>query len=113
MTNRINVLAVLLSLFFTGCVCSAAKEQVTVSAGACDTYANLIESTLDGSIPSQDGQPVTPEELAKTPDSVKALLQNCVTAIYTCRRSLHKLAFAISDGPDPAELDLDTVPQIK
>lgn len=114
MTHRIVVAMLsLLLIAAPGCVCSKAKDQVDVSASKCDTYAELVEATLDGSLPKQDGQVVTEEDLAKTPDSVKALLQNVITAVYVCRKGFHQLRFAIADGPDPDKLGLDTIPRIK
>jgi hypothetical protein len=108
MTHRLTfVLVVLAALFVPGCVCDAAKDQAVKSAAASDTYASIIESAFDGTIEEKNGAPVTAADLAATPDSVKALLQNCVTAIYVSRKGWHQLKFAIADGADPANLELD------
>jgi DNA-binding transcriptional regulator YdaS (Cro superfamily) len=93
-------------LVFPGCVCDAAKDQAKRSSKASDTYASLIESTFEGTIKKEDGTPVTATELAATPASVKALLQNVITAVYLSRKGWHQIEFAIAGGIDPETLDL-------
>lgn len=108
MTNRlVSAFALVAMLLTPGCVCDAAKDQAGRSAAASDIYAGLIESALDGSIEAPNGKPVTADDLAATPASVKELLQNCVTAVYVSRNGWHQVNFAINDGPDPKTLMLD------
>lgn len=106
---RFAVLAVF--LFVTpGCVCSAVKTQAGVTSKEHDTYAQLVTQTLDGTLPEADGKPVTKEDLAATPPSVKAFLQNLINAVFLSRKGWHQLNYAINDGPDPKTLDLENIP---
>lgn len=105
-------IALLLSVVLVspGCVAAAAKDQARRSSAASDSYAFLIESALNGTIKPVDGSPVTATDLAITPPSVRELLQNVITAVYTLRKGWHQLHFAIADGPDPDTLDLAQPP---
>lgn len=106
--KRWFAIVILLVVVLTpGCVSSAVKEQVQKSAAAHDTYAALVESTLDGTIKPQDGTPVTMADLAATPKPVLELLANVTRGLYLSRRAWHQAAFALEVGPDPATLKLD------
>jgi len=104
------ILASALALASSGCVSSAVKDQSQRTATAHDQYAALVRATLDGSIAPQDGAPVTKADLAATPPSVVALLQNVVRALYLSRQAWHAQAHALGVGPDPATLSLDPPP---
>lgn len=97
---RFALVAALL-LWLSGCSCAAVKDQVSASAQASDTYAALVEATLDGSISPADGTPVSAADWAATPVSVRELTQNVVRALYLQRYGWHAANFALDQGPDP------------
>lgn len=100
MKNLVLTLALLVP---TGCVCNAVQDQVKVTAAAHDGYARKITEGI---------AELTTADRAGLTLRTRRLLNETIKAVYKSRRAWHKANFALNDGPDPATLDLDSIPSL-
>ena len=105
------LLAAVLCVFFSGCaVTQEAINTAEVAAAGTERYIELSQKAFDGTIDPEKGLlPVTSEEWAGTPKSVRTLVERLLGALDTHRYAFYSISFQLNSGPDPSTLNLAPV----
>lgn len=118
MTRRPVFLIALFVTLLCGCAATVdvATETAKTQAAGNDRYHQLASEALAGTVDPTTGLlPVSKEDLAQAPASVRRLVEALLGSLHANRVAAHSVVFQLGAGPDPRTLNLDliTLPRLE